>query len=110
MLNSKPISSLILSVLSVLALAGVACAKPAPDLTVVAEARDDLQAQSSATTVQSFTTVDGADLMAKLDAAQARGRGGQTPYWSAYTLDVRPGVAIDPSVREFSGSMQTMGD
>ncbi|HEU4714155.1 MAG TPA: HEAT repeat domain-containing protein [Pyrinomonadaceae bacterium] len=110
MLNSKPISSLILSVLSVLALAGVACAKHSPDLTVVAEARDDLQAQSTATTVQSFTPVDGADLMAKLDAAQARGRSGQTPYWSAYTFDVRPGVAIDPTGREFSGSMQTIGD
>lgn len=110
MLNSKPISSLTLSALLMLSLAGVACAKHTPDLTVVAEARDDMQTQSSATTVQSFTTVDGADLMAKLDAAHARGRGSQTPYWSAYTFDVRPGVAIDPAVREFNGSMQTMGD
>src|SRR5688572_24844778 len=109
MLSSKLISSLILPVLAVVSLAGVACAKHTADLTVIAEARDDLQAQSPATTVQSFTPVEGADLMAKLEAAHARGRSGQTPYWSAYTFDVRPGVAIDPGVKEFSGSMHTVG-
>jgi HEAT repeat protein len=71
---------------------------------------DDLKTQSTSTTVQSFTAVDGADLMTKLDAAQARGRTKQTPYWSAYTFDVRPGVAIDPEVREFRGNMNTIGD
>jgi HEAT repeat protein len=71
---------------------------------------DDFQTQSSTATVQSFTTVDGADLMTKLEAAQARGRTRQTPYWSAYTFDVRPGVAIDPAVREFHGSMNQIGD
>jgi hypothetical protein len=35
--------------------------------------------------VQSFTAVEGADLMAKLEAAQTRARARQTPYWSAYT-------------------------
>ncbi|HEY8410827.1 MAG TPA: HEAT repeat domain-containing protein [Pyrinomonadaceae bacterium] len=73
-------------------------------------ASDDLKTQSTSTTVQSFTAVDGADLMTKLDAAQARGRTKQTPYWSAYTFDVRPGVAIDPEVREFRGNMNTIGD
>ena len=71
---------------------------------------DDLQTQSSAVTVQSFTTVEGADLMSKLEAAQARARTRQTPYWSAYTFDVRPGVAIDPEVREFRGNMNQIGD
>ena len=71
---------------------------------------DDIQTQSSTATVQSFTTVEGADLMTKLEAAQARGRTRQTPYWSAYTFDVRPGVAIDPAVREFHGSMNQIGD
>src|SRR6186997_3413750 len=71
---------------------------------------DDLKTQSSATTVQSFTAVDGADLMTKLDAAQARGRTGKTPYWSAYAFDVRQGVAVDPEIREFRGNMNTMGD
>ena len=88
--------SLILSVLLTLA-----CA-PGPV--------DDFQTQSSTTTVQSFTTVEGADLMTKLEAAQARGRTRQTPYWSAYTFDVRPGVAIDPAIREFHGNMTQVGD
>src|SRR5678816_99558 len=73
-------------------------------------AADDMQTQSSATTVQSFTPVEGADLMAKLEAAQTRARARQTPYWSAYTFDVRPGVAVDPAVREFNGNIQTIGD
>ncbi|HEY8410559.1 MAG TPA: HEAT repeat domain-containing protein, partial [Pyrinomonadaceae bacterium] len=60
--------------------------------------------------VQSFTAVEGADLMAKLEAAQTRARSKQTPYWSAYTFDVRPGVAVDPAIREFNGSINTMGD
>ncbi|HJU94065.1 MAG TPA: HEAT repeat domain-containing protein [Pyrinomonadaceae bacterium] len=76
----------------------------------VAAASDDVQTQSATTTVQSFTAVEGADFMAKLDAAAARARGRQTPYWSAYTFDVRPGVAVDPAVREFHGSMNTFGD
>jgi HEAT repeat protein len=71
---------------------------------------DDLKTQSPTTTVQSFTAVEGADLMTKLDAAQARGRTKQTPYWSAYTFDVRPGVAVDPAIREFRGNMNTLGD
>ncbi len=75
-----------------------------------AHGSDNLQTQSTATTLQGFTTVEGADLMAKLEAAQTRGRTRQTPYWSAYTFDVRPGVAIDPAVREFHGNMTTMGD
>jgi len=70
----------------------------------------ELKTQSTATTIQSFTTVEGADLMSKLDAAQARGRTGRTPYWSAYTFDVRPGVAIDPEIQEFRGNMNTFGD
>jgi HEAT repeat protein len=109
MRNSKLISSLIVSALAVVCMAGVACAKHTSDV-VAAQARDDLQTQSSASTVQSFTPVDGADLMSKLAAAQARGRTGQTPYWSAYTFDVRPGVAVDPNVRDFNGSIHTIGD
>ena len=109
MLNSKLISSLFVSALAVLSLAGVACAKHTADVAA-AQARDDLQTQSSGTTVQSFTPVEGADLMSKLNAAQARGRSGQTPYWSAYTFDVRPGIAVDPNVRDFNGSIHTIGD
>jgi len=90
------------------ALVGLACASSTP--TTVAAADDDLQTQSPTVTVQSFTAVEGADLMARLEAAQTRARARQTPYWSAYTFDVRPGVAVDPAIREFNGSMTTMGD
>ena len=68
------------------------------------------QTQSPATTVQSFTAVEGADLISRLDAASRRARGGQTPYWSAYSFDVRPGIAVDPAIHEFHGSMNTTGD
>src|SRR5689334_16267042 len=76
----------------------------------VAAAADDLQTQSPTTTVQSFTAVEGADLMARLEAAQTRARSKQMPYWSAYTFDVRPGVAVDPAIHEFNGTMNTIGD
>jgi HEAT repeat protein len=99
------------SMLLLLAIVGIACAGGNRAGTVtVAAASDDLQTQSSSTTIQSFTTVDGADLMARLEAAQSRARGQQAPYWSAYTFDVRPGVAVDPGIRDFNGSIRTMGD
>ena len=79
-------------------------------LVGVVAAADDLQTQSPTTTVQSFTTVEGADLMARLEAAQTKASARQTPYWSAYTFDVRPGVAVDPAIREFNGTMNTIGD
>jgi HEAT repeat protein len=78
--------------------------------SAVVAAGDEPQTQSPTTTVQSFTAVEGADLMAKLEAAQTRARARQMPYWSAYTFDVRPGVAVDPAIREFNGSMNTIGD
>jgi HEAT repeat protein len=90
------------------AILGIACA--GGNRASVIAAADDLQTQSTATTVQSFTAVEGADLMAKLEAAQMRARNSQTPYWSAYTFDVRPGVAVDPAIREFHGTMNTIGD
>jgi len=99
------------SMLLFLAIIGIACAGGNRTATVtVAAAADDLQTQSTQTTVQSFTPVEGADLMARLEAAQSRARNQQTPYWSAYTFDVRPGVAVDPNVREFNGTINTMGD
>src|SRR5215217_1962947 len=101
------------SLLLFVAIIGIACAggnRSAGVTTVTAAAADDVQTQSTATTVQSFTPVEGADLMARLEAAQSRARARQTPYWSAYTFDVRPGVAVDPGIRDFHGSMNTMGD
>ncbi len=94
-----------------LAIIGIACAGGNRAIeTAAAAIADDPQTQSSATTIQSFTAVEGADLMAKLETAQARARARQTPYWSAYTFDVRPGVAVDPGIGEFHGSMNTIGD
>jgi len=95
-----------------LAIAGIACAggNHTAGVTAAAAATDDLKTQSPETTVQGFTAVEGADLMARLEAAQTRARSKQTPYWSAYTFDVRPGVAVDPAVRDFNGSMHTIGD
>jgi HEAT repeat protein len=101
------------SLLLFLAIVGIACAggnRAASVTAITAAAADDVQTQSPATTVQSFTAVEGADLMARLEAAQARARAHQTPYWSAYTFDVRPGVAVDPEIRDFHGTMNTMGD
>ena len=92
-----------------LAIICVACAGNNRAVIAVAAADDDLQTQSATATVQSFTPVEGADFMAKLNAAQERARARQTPYWSAYTFDVRPGVAVDPAVKEFHGSMNTFG-
>src|SRR5678816_3458165 len=99
------------SLLLFLAIIGIACAGGNHAGTVtVAAASDDQQSQSPATTIQSFTAVDGADLMARLEAAQSRARSQKTPYWSAYTFDVRPGVAVDPAVRDFNGSIHNIGD
>jgi HEAT repeat protein len=97
------------------ALATLACARgdrvAMVSTAVAADAKESVeQNQSPATTVQSFTAVTGADLAARLEEAGRRGRGGQTPYWSAYSFDVRPGVAVDPGIHEFHGSMNTIGD
>lgn len=99
------------SLILLLAIVGVACAGGNRVATAsLAAVSDDVQTQSPTTAVQSFTTVDGANLMAKLEAAQAQARSRQTPYWSAYSFDVRPGIAVDPTVRDFHGSMNTIGD
>ncbi|MDQ3907898.1 MAG: HEAT repeat domain-containing protein [Acidobacteriota bacterium] len=62
-------------------------------------------------TPASFIRVDGPDLNARLDAAARRARAdnAQRPYWTAYSFDVRPGVAVDPSGGEFHGSMNGFG-
>ena len=101
---------MIRSTIFFLAIICVACAGDNRGVPTVSAAGDDPQAQSATTTVQSFTAVEGADFMSKLEAAQERARSRNTPYWSAYTFDVRPGVAVDPAVRELHGSMNTIGD
>jgi len=45
---------------------------------------------------QGFTPVQGATLQAKAEAAAAQATAArQTRYWTAYSFDVRPGVAVD---------------
>ncbi len=69
-------------------------------------------AQTQATAQrQNFIPVDGADLKSKLDAGVRAGRAAAkpSPFWVAYTFDVRPGIAIDPDIEQFSGSMNNFG-
>jgi HEAT repeat protein len=99
------------SMLLILAIAGIACAGGNRAGTVtVAAASDELQKQPVSTTIQSFTPVEGPDLMARLEAAQARARGQQAPYWSAYSFDVRSGVGVDANIHDFNGTMNITGD
>jgi HEAT repeat protein len=44
-----------------------------------------------------FITVEGATLQSRLDAAKAQGRAASPAarFWTAYSFDVRPGVAVD---------------
>ncbi len=99
-----------------LAFVATACARNSGPLSVAdaavpETAEQSTRDQSVAVTVQGFTTVEGADLAARLEAASQRARSKSGPYWSAYSFDVRPNVAIDPGgVREFHGSMNTVGD
>lgn len=111
MQKSTLLSSLILS----FAIATTACARSTASVSVASAASSDpleesTQDQALPTTLKSFTAVDGPNLMARLEAAGQRARGTQSPYWSAYSFDVRPGVAIDPGIHEFHGSMNTIGD
>jgi hypothetical protein len=49
---------------------------------------------------QRFIPVEGSNLKSKLEAAikLGRARSPQTPYWTAYAFDVRPGAAVDAGV------------
>lgn len=69
-------------------------------------------AQTQATAERpNFIPVAGTDLKSKLDAAVKQGRAAAkpSPFWAAYTFDVRPGIAIDPDIQQFSGSMNNFG-
>src|SRR5215207_5225508 len=65
----------------------------------------------AATPRQNFIPVNGADLKSKLDAAVKQGRAASktSPFWAAYTFDVRPGIAIDPDIEQFNGNMNSFG-
>jgi HEAT repeat protein len=79
-------------------------------LTGVSAEAPPAQGQAANET-QKFIPVEGADLRARMEAARARARAdARTPYWTAYTFDVRPGVAVDPGGGEFHGMMTSSGD
>jgi len=82
----------------------------AQELQINGTINNDFQVQSPDSTVQSFTTVQGTDLMAKLEAARSKAHSSSSPFWSAYAFDVRSGVAVDPAIHEFNGSINTIGE
>jgi HEAT repeat protein len=101
-----------LSILVGVSFALIACAGSGQtqEMHITGTISGDMQVQSPDTTVQSFTAVQGADLMAKLEAARTKARGSSSPFWSAYAFDVRSGVAVDPAIHEFNGSINTIGE
>lgn len=58
---------------------------------------------------QRFINVDGADLKARMEAANKLARAKSQAYWLAYSFDVRPGVAVDPNGTSFNGNMMSFG-
>ncbi|MCA1817177.1 MAG: HEAT repeat domain-containing protein, partial [Acidobacteria bacterium] len=79
--------------------------------TVAAQPSTAADQNQKGVTPASFVRVEGADLSARLEAAARRARAdnAQKPYWTAYSFDVRPGVAVDPDGGEFHGSMNGFG-
>ena len=58
-----------------------------------------------------FTNVDGPNITARMEAAlrQARSNSSQTQFWTAYSFDVRPGVAVDLDYNNFKGTTYNSG-
>ncbi len=54
-----------------------------------------INAVQSQTPTTAFTTIEGATLKAKLDAAMRQGQTRGTRFWVAYSFDVRPQVSTD---------------
>jgi HEAT repeat protein len=59
---------------------------------------------------QAFTPATGATLQAKLDSALALASAAHQPrYWTAYSFDVRPGVAVDVDFVSDDGRISVQG-
>lgn len=59
---------------------------------------------------QSFTPVQGATLQAKFDAAASQAAAArQARFWTAYSFDVRPGVAVDVDFVSEDGHFRMQG-
>jgi HEAT repeat protein len=92
--------------------AASACANGRSATVAASSAIASADQNQKGVTPASFIQVEGADLNAKLEAAARRARADnrQTPYWTAYSFDVRPGIAVDPaSGGTFYGSMNGYG-
>jgi HEAT repeat protein len=60
---------------------------------------------------RTFVNVDGPSLKAKMDTAIRLGRSNSsTPFWTAYTFDVRPGISVDAERSNFNGRTMTFSD
>src|SRR5882724_13714938 len=58
-----------------------------------------------------FVSVDGPSLKAKMETAIRLGRSNSsTPFWTAYTFDVRPGISVDAERSNFNGRTMTFSD
>jgi HEAT repeat protein len=53
---------------------------------------------------EGFIPVEGTNLKSKIDLAVRQGRAKQTRFWTAYSFDVRPGVAVDVEIHNGNGS------
>ncbi|MDT7779101.1 MAG: hypothetical protein QOC99_1613 [Acidobacteriota bacterium] len=69
------------------------------------------QQEQSLTPVQSFTPVQGSTLQAKQEAAVSQAAAArQARFWTAYSFDVRPGVAVDVEFVSDDGRFQMNGN
>jgi hypothetical protein len=58
---------------------------------------------------ESFITIEGPNLKARIDSAVKQGKSaGQPFFWAAYAFDVRPGVAVDVEMTDFRGTTNTI--
>jgi HEAT repeat protein len=79
--------------------------QPSREAEPMAADSADANALLIATQRERFITVEGPDLKSRLDAAIKLGRGSSSPkFWTAYSFDVRPGVAVDAEVIGSDGS------
>ena len=66
----------------------------------------ETKALPTATQRDRFIAVDGPDMKSRLETAIKLGRGNSSSskFWTAYSFDVRPGVAVDAEVIGIDGS------
>ncbi len=79
-----------------------------PALT--AAAASGTPAARAATGHPGFIPVDGSDLNAKMATAMERARssGRQSPFWTAFATEIRPGVRVDENMRDLEVMLDAM--